>query len=337
MIKYRYIIIVILLGVIGLNFSCNNKVDINDDYKEISIAYCLLNPTESRHYVKFTKAFQSEGNVYLAAADKANSQYSPDDLDIKLIEYSNGNPVKSIQLDSVLITNKDSGAFYFPNQIVYATPEGTFLNPSSEYKLKAEVKSTGNIVESKTKLIQDFLIVKPIALTQYLDFSGNYTQSVKFRSAENGKLYQLVIRYFYTDVYPNGNTEAQYVDWEFNQQRSQTTDGGESIEYEFLGSSFYSILAAEIPPATDGLKRYSDSLYYIFEVADEDFTIYMDVNSPSNSIVQDRPAYTNISNGMGLLASRYLKIRFFEGLAQKSLDSLYNGSKTYNLGFEDRP
>ncbi len=336
MTKYKYFLSALLLAI-ALNYSCNNKVDINDDYKEISIAYCLLNPAESRHYVKITKAFQTEGNVYLAAADKANSQYDPADLDIKLIEFLNGNPVKSIQLDSVLITNKDSGVFYFPNQIVYATPEGTFLNPNSEYKLKAEIKSTGNIVEAKTKLIKDFLIVKPISLTKYLDFSGNYTHNVKWRSAENGKLYQLIIRYFYTDVYPGGNTEQQYVDWVFGQQRSQTTDGGESLEYEFLGSSFYSLLQANIPPATNGLKRYSDSLYYIFEVADEDFTIYMDVNAPSNSIVQDRPAYTNISNGMGLLASRYHKIRFFEGLTQKSLDSLYYGSRTNNLGFEDRP
>lgn len=337
MTKIKYILSVLIFFAVSLNYSCDNKVDINDDYKEISIAYCLLDQSESRHFVKFTKAFQTDGSVYIAAADKANSQYDPADLDISLIEYSNGNPVKKIQLDSLLITNKDSGTFYFPNQIVYATPEGTILNSNSQYKLKAEVKTSGNIVESQTKLIQDFAIIKPISLAKYVDFSGNYTQNVQWRSAVNGKLYQLVIRYFYTDVPVSGPTESHYVDWQFNQIRSQTTDGGEKLDYEFLGNSFYSILASNIPPATNGLKRYSDSLYYIFEVADEDYTIYMDVNAPSNSIVQDRPSYTNISNGLGLMASRYQKIRFFEGLTQKSLDSLYNGSKTYQLGFEDRP
>lgn len=333
----KYIVSALSILALSMSYSCNNKVDINDDYKEISIAYGLLDASQTRHYIKFTKAFQTDGNVYLAAANQANSQYSPEDLDIKLIEYSNGNPVKSIKLDSVLITNKDSGYFYFPNQIVYATPEGTILNPNSQYRLKAEVKTTGNIVEAQTKLIKDFSIIKPISLAKYLDFSGNYVQNVQWYSGENGKLFQLVIRYFYTDVPVSGPKEAHYVDWTFNQIRSQTTDGGEKLQYEFLGSNFFSILESKIPPSTDGLKRYSDSLYYIFEVADEDYTIYMDVNSPSNSIVQERPAYTNISNGLGLFASRYQKIRFFEGLAQKSLDSLYFGTHTYNLGFVDRP
>ncbi len=333
----KYIFFTVIILAIGLNFSCNNKVDINDDYKEISIAYCLLDASQTRHYVKITKAFQTEGNVYIAAADPNNSQYKPDDLNVRLIEYSNGNAVKSIHLDSVLITNKDSGSFYYPNQIVYATPEGTILNSNSEYKLKVEVKSSGKLLEAQTKLVKDFPILRPIALVKYADFSGNYLQNVQWRSAANGKLYQLVIRYFYTDVPSSGPTVSRHVDWVFNQVRSQTNKGGEKLEYEFLGNLFYSIIGNEIPPATNGLKRYSDSLYYIFEVADEDYTTYMDVNSPSNSIVQDRPSYTNISNGLGLFASRYKKIRFFEGLSQKSLDSLYNGSKTYMLGFEDRP
>ena len=63
----------------------------------------------------------------------------------------------------------------------------------------------------------------------------------------------------------------------------------------------------------------------------------MDVNAPTTSIVQERPAYSNISNGMGLFSSRYDKIRLFKGLTQKSMDSLIEGSKTYQLGFEYRP
>ncbi len=332
--NFFYLFMVLVLFIV----SCSNEVDINDEYKEISIAYALMNHAEDQHYVKLTKAFQTDGNVYLAAGEIANSQYDPADVDVWIEEYNAyGNFLKSISLDTILVTNKDSGAFYYPNQLIYATAKGIVLNQNNEYKLKAEVKSSGNLIEAKTDLVKDFNITKPPSLVKYLDYSGNYTHSVEWRSAENGKLYQLTIRYFYTDVPVSGPTSAHYVDWTFSQTRSDGTTGGEKMTYEFLGSTFYDILASEIPPAENGLVRWSDSLYYMFYVADENYTIYMDVNAPSNSIVQERPAYSNISNGLGLFSSRYNKNRFFEGLTQKSLDSLYNGSKTYDLGFEDRP
>ena len=328
----------ILLITILVSSSCSNEVDINDDYKEISIVYGLLDQSESRHFVKLTKAFQTEGNVYLAAADQANSQYDPNDVEMWLEEYSiNGGYIKSIPMDTVLITKKDSGAFYFPNQLVYATAEGIILNQNREYKLKAKIKSSGNQIEAETKIIDDFHIDKPISLVKYADFSGNYSHTVQFFSPEKGKLYQLVIRFYYTEIPTSGPKTSHFTDWKLSQIRSKTTDGGQKLTYEFLGSTFYNNLASTIEPAENGLKRWSDSVQYIISVADEDLTIYMDVNSPSTSIVQDKPAYSNIENGYGIFASRYQKIRPFIGLSPKSLDTLINGSVTYQLGFENRP
>lgn len=328
----------LFLIITGFSIGCANEVDINDDYKEISIAYGLLNSSEDQHFVKFTKAFQTDGNVYIAAGDAANSQYEPDDIEMWFEEFNkNGNYIKTINLDTFMVTNKDTGNFYYPNQLVYATPKGTILNPGSEYRFFAKVLSSGNIIESQTNLVQDFSINIPPTILKYLDFTGNYQSTVEWRSAENGKLYQLVIRYFYTDVPLSGPTTSHYVDWTFSQTRSTTTQGGEKLKYQYTGATFYDILAGSIPPAENGLIRYSDSLYYIFNVADENFTVYMDVNAPSNSIVQERPAFSNISNGLGLFSSRYNKIRFFEGISARSMDSLITGSKTYQLGFKYRP
>jgi len=324
--------------VVMLSTSCSNEVDINDDYKEISIVYGLLDQSESRHYVKFTKAFQTDGNVYLAAGDAANSQYKPDEIEMWMEEYGvSGNYIKSISMDTVLVTVKDSGAFYYPNQLIYATAEGVKLNQNRIYKLKAKIKSSGNVIEAETELVDDFTIDKPIYLIKYADFSGNYTKTIQWYSPKKGKLYQVVIRFFYTEVSSTGVQTSHFADWKLSQTRSQTTDGGEKMTYEFLGASFYNNLAAVIPPAEDGMKRWSDTLQYIVSVADENFTIYMDINAPSTSIVQEKPAYSNIANGFGIFASRYQKIRPFLGLNPKSLDSLINGTKTYKLGFEYRP
>ncbi len=316
--------------------SCDNKVDINADYQEITIVYGLLDQSQPRQYIKITKTFQTEDNVLVAAKDPKNSTYSPNDLEVWLDEYLGNTYKRTIYLDSVMITNKDSGDFYFPNQIVYATPEGTKLSSAYKYHLGVKVKTTGRYIEGETNLVRDFIITRPFVQQQYASFTGNYNQRVAWESAKGGKLYQFVIRFFYTDIPASGPRSSHYVDLVFATKRSETDEGSEKMSLEFPGNVFYQNLAAKIPLPDQGMYRYADSLYYIFNVADEDFTTYMDINKPSNTIVQVRPVFSNISNGVGLFAARFRKHRYFAGLTPQSLDSLIQGHYTYQLGFKER-
>ncbi|MCK5846963.1 MAG: hypothetical protein KAG84_05965 [Bacteroidales bacterium] len=328
----------LLFTVVLLATSCKNDVDINDEYREISVVYGLLDMSETQHFIKITKAFQTDGNVYIAATDINNSQYKPEDIEMFIEVYNdNGTFIKDILLDTIMVTNKDSGAFYYPNHIVYATNDNEKLSFDNEYKLKIKNLVTGNLIESNTKLVQNFSIVNPRSLVKFLDFNSNYPTSVEWHSAVNGKLYQLTIRYFYTDIPSSGPTVSHYIDWVMPARKSEKTDGKETLQLEYAGNSFFDLIAAKVPLPESGMKRYSDSLQYIFTVAHENFSIYLDVNEPSSSIVQERPAFSNIGNGVGLFSSRFNKIRPFIGLSPRSLDSLYNGSRTYMLGFEDRP
>jgi len=316
--------------------SCENEVDINSEYKEITIVYGLLNQTQDRQYVKITKAFQTSGDVLVAAKDPANSMYDPKDLKVSMDEYKNGSFVKTIDLDTILITNKDTGDFYSPNEIIYATPVGTYLNQDAEYKLTIKNKRTGSIISAKTTLVHNFTISRPLALQKYASFNGNYNQRVEWTPAKNGVLHQLTIRFFYTDIPASGASTSHHLDMVFAAKRAQKNSSLPMV-IEFPGYSFYQALQAKVPLPESGMKRYADSLYYMFNVADDDFTIYLDINGPSTSVVQERPAYSNVENGVGLFSSRYLKIRYFSGLSVKSLEELYNGQYTNKLGFVDRP
>ena len=334
----KLVLSVILISLMGMFFaSCENEVDLNADYKEITIVYGLLNQAQDRQYVKITKAFQTEGDVFVAAKDPKNSIYDPKDLEVWLDEYDNDVFLKTIYLDSVMINNKDTGDFYSPNEIIYATPLGVKFNEDYNYHLSIKVKSTGNTIESRTKMIHDFTIIKPISLQTQASFVGNFKQTVSWNVAKNGVLHQFVIRYFYTDVPQSGSTSSHYVDLVFPTKRADPNALNEKMVIEFYGSSFYQNLEAKISLPEAGMKRYSDSLYYMFNVADEDFTIYLDINGPSNSVVQERPAYSNVTNGVGLFSSRFFKTRYFSSLNIKSLNELYSGQYTYKLGFVDRP
>jgi len=327
-----------LIFIIGLSISsCENEVDLNTEYREVTIVYGLMDQSLDRQFIKITKAFQTEGDVLLAAKDPKNSVYDPKDLEVSLDEYDNDTYRKTIYLDSVMITNKDTGDFYSPNEIIYATPVGVHLNENYEYRLEIKVKTTGNIIQSRTTLVRDFGIKRPLSLMEYASFVGNYNQRVEWTSPVNGVTQQLTIRFFYTDVPASGPTSSHYSDMVFSEKKASNADGGDKMIIEFSGTSFYQNLAATIPLPEAGMKRYADSLYYMFVVADEDFSIYLDINGPSTSVVQERPAYSNVSSGVGLFSSRFNKIRYFKGLNPKSLDELIKGQYTYQLGFVDRP
>lgn len=326
----------LLFVIISLS-ACNNKVDINTDYEDISIVYGLLDASESRHYIKLTKAFQSDGNVYLTAADGSVQQYNPADIDMWLEEYKNGYYVRKIPLDTVLITNKDTGDFYYPNQILWATAPNTILSNQASYKIIINNTALGKTIKSETNMVGDFSITKPNSGQKYASFSGILPQLVEWRSAENGYIYQLNIRFFYSEVNNLNQVEVKHVDLQFGQKKSGSTAGGVKMQEEFYGSIFYQNLKSKIALPEPGMRRFADSLHFIFSVADENFSVYMDINKPSTSIVDERPSFTNVENGLGIFAGRYNKTRYFVGLAPNSLDSLIDGQYTNLLGFEKYP
>jgi len=57
-------------------------------------------------------------------------------------------------------------------------------------------------------------------------------------------------------------------------------------------------------------------------VGSEDLETYINVNKPITGIVQERPQFTNINNGIGLFSSRFKKIRFDYDLTSSTLDYL---------------
>jgi hypothetical protein len=72
---------------------------------------------------------------------------------------------------------------------------------------------------------------------------------------------------------------------------------------------------------------------YIFSVASDDLNTYMDVTEPSQSIIQERPSFSNIYNGIGLFASRYINEIDTLSLATSTLLELKTDTNTMNLGF----
>lgn len=277
--------------------SCDKEVELLDDYQDITIVYGLINPNDSISYIRIEKAFLSDGDIYQAAQVPDSNLY-PYKLNVRI--YSQNT---SIIFDTITVYNKQEGIFYAPKmQVYYAVTDGK-LNTEESYNLEITNPKTGDVVTSSTKLIDGSSI-----RFDYPNFSISFEndKSIEFKTIPDARLYQLNIRFHYTEGLINGSDTAfseHYVDWVFPAIKSQDLYGGDNMDIPYIGEQFYSNLINTIP-YKDNVVRFIGQCEVILSTADDTFDVYLEVNKPSTSIIIERPSFTNIENGYGIFATR---------------------------------
>ena len=330
--KFLFTIFVILT----LFSSCKKDFNVNADWKDITIVYGLLSQVDSIHYLKITKAFLGPGNALEFAKIGDSSNYRPGELTVRIDELDpTGHTfIRSIPFDTITIHTKEPGdsVFYFPDQLVYKSTAP--LHEANVYKLIIHNNRTGVDITAKTVLVSNFSITTPDSYTRPVFLPGE-TSKVEWTSAKEGRRYQLVIRFHYSEKYPTDTVwTKKSVDWlVFSNELSRTTKGGESMLKTIMGDAFYSFLGANIKPVDPLIRRVTGRVDYIFSVASDDLNTYMEVTEPSTSIVQYRPPFTNVTNGIGLFSSRFVNSLDSLRLGDNMVDQIRTNPKTSDLGF----
>jgi len=322
-------LLLIVLILTGL-FSCKKSLDVNAPWQEITIVYGILNQSDTIHYIKITKAFLGPGNAldYAKIADSSN--YRPP-LQVSLNEYSGTQMLRSLALKDTVITDKDSGLFYFPDQKVYYTRSQ--LNPANSYKLRIVNTHTGKQLESDTRLISDFAMSKPDYFYG-VSFVPGKSSIVQWVSPLGGKRYQLTITIQYSELLHGDSAKTiHYLNWTiFKEVKSLTDKGGQTMSYGIAGEDFYKFLSLNLVANPD-IARSVGACKYNFLVGSDNLDSYMMVSPVSNTVVQTRIPFTNIVNGIGLFASRHSVTFDSLWFSNVTKDSLKTNRYTKDLGF----
>jgi len=333
----RYLrIILIALVFLPVLYSCNKKLNVNADWRDITVVYGLLSQNEDTTYIKITKAFLGEGNAMQFAKIPDSSTY-PDKLDVKLQAWSGNNLVNQpYSFDTITIHTKEAGdsIFYYPSQLVYYCKTG-HLNESYTYKLKITHKKTRIVDSASTTLVHSFNIDTPDPYFKQVEYIPGHNFEVKFDPAFGGKRYQLVIRFHYSETNSNGTVQKSY-DWlVFNNY--QVANPYETVTAPILKSFssdlFYTVMKGNIKIDPNVISRTPNWVDYIFSVASEDLNTYMEVSEPSLSIIQERPSFSNIYNGIGLFSSRFVNEIDTVHLGNTTLDQIKNDTALIHRGF----
>jgi hypothetical protein len=314
--------------------SCETDFNVIADYKEIAIVYGLLNQNDPVHYLRINKAFLGNGNSLLYAQQADSSSFGAD-INVILVEY-NGNKVilDTIVFDTVTLYNKQAGEFYSPGQLFYAS--NATLDQNNTYELKITNKKTANIVSSKTDLIHNFSFSKPASGAKTLSFKRSITQPMKFswQNAVNGKSYQFKLYFNVKELNASGDTTFRKIEWLFPEETTENTDGTGESGVTYSNEEFFKLCENKLPysdQATEDavIKRFASTCDLEVTVIGDEFNTYLEANGPSTGVLIEKPNYSNILNGLGLLSCRYQIHR----LIATSPETILDLSTTTSLKF----
>lgn len=335
----KKIVFVSLVAVIFLFVSCNDDVDVLSDYQDIPVVYCLLNQNDTFHYVKLNKAFLGEASASDMAQESDSLFYN--DANVWITVTVNGNEVQRMNFVAVDTIPKPEGYFADDRNTIYVwegaiSPDGS--SGEYEYELHVDVPSKGLYCKSVDPigLVDGVVITDPtpnrqIAMTHY----DNGKVAAEYRTGNNGSLYQMIFRFYYIEVDLETNDTVWDIEpIQINLTEDEFISAGVEVKKEFTVQQFYQLVSDNIPvkEGVQRLVRYPESVEFVLYAADQNYRIFSEVSAPSSGIVQEKPFWTNIENGVGLFASRY-ETSITSRVTAATLDSLSRGVYTKDLSF----
>ncbi len=280
--------------------SCETEVELDADWKEITVVYGLINQLDTEHYLRINKAFLGGNALKIAKIEDSSSYFN--DLDVRVEGWGPNGPLYAISFDTISIFNKDSGLWYNPYMVVYKGVGQ--LIPDLHYQLVVRNIRTGHEIRGKTNLIRNFDIIKPVSGGRQ-NFTRGSSTAIEWENALNAWRYEPVVRFHYAEI-PAGSqdTSHKFIDYNLSAVDPKNYDGVGMSESLLSNDGFYEHLRRKLNNNFEG-RRLCERVTFIIYAGGEEYQTYMRVNAPSNSIVMDRPEYTNIENGLGLFSSSY--------------------------------
>lgn len=324
-------------------FACKNDLNINAPYKEVPTVYAVLNPQDVIQMIRINKVFLGEGDANQMAQVADSINYPAGELSISLERYVNGvlgwstpsNPNHTITFrDSVI--QASPGAFN-TTQRVYVTSDRLYTN--GQYVLKIKNIKSGNEFVAKANAIDSiktgstlgsgfapfclpYYPVTPGSVSPldppafnaaYIDYSNqNTTYSPKFFPNE-GAIYTMSMRFYFYE-YPGGvgmDSVSRYVDYSFGNQYIKdlrTIQNFKVFAFDFRGQDLFNALGFGLSKMNlnTTIPRKMYKMQAFAYTSTQEYVDYLQFTSPSLTIAQDKPIYSNFENraAMGIFTFR---------------------------------
>ena len=290
--------------------SCSTDINLLENYKPITVVYGLLNVNDSIQYIKVNKAFLGEGNAIVMAQQGDSINYKPGELTVQLqqLNPSTGEVLQTITCDTTTQIPKSDGLFSNPYQMLFKT--NAFIDESSNYKVLIDRAVDGVQISAVTPVVDSVEITFPTAvnLVRFYTISQSYVTFVlKWKHSADAEIYSTRIRFTYYDSLVVAPFTKDTITLEINLPDilKGTSAVGAIKNVELKGLDFYNFIDASVNPNPNAVRWADDELEISLSAGAEDLNTYIEVNKPSLGIIQEKPVFSNITNGTGIFSSRW--------------------------------
>ena len=309
----KRVYLLLCLPFLALLFSCSTDVDLYADYNEKPIIYGLLDARADTNFIKITRAFYVEGNANQVALNPDSSNY-PGKLDVRLVEYCNGDSIREIILDTVTIHDKAQGVFYAPSQKLYYTTEPLSKNGSTnKYSYKLKVALPDRLLTAKAELVgNDGFGMQSLAVNFSKEYFNTIPREFLFRPAINANFYEVNMTFtFMEQRTPDDDSVPRTMRWYVG--RYYDYDLSHNMEFNsyvffYRPEDFYAKLKEFLGADTAivGLKRFIGDypVEVIITAGGDELGQYIHNNDPSLGFSPGENEFSLIDGGYGVFSSR---------------------------------
>lgn len=326
----RTLIIALLVNVL---YGCSTDLDVNAPYKESTIIYGLLDKNADTNFIKINKAFLGEGDAFIYAQIPDSNEYTDAQMQAEVQRLNaQGEVAETFPLQSIR-KDRAPGIFYGPQHKLYYFTSPSALDPASRYRIVAHVK--GQQVESSTSVVGDLTPNQFLIGTGKLALASNTGYSnfnIRWTSGMNGKRYELSYRFNWDEVIGSDTTSHSFEE-PIGSLVATNLSANQTMEVPMVGETFFQSIAAHVHDDPAVTLRIFRGVDLIWAVGGPDLHVYLQLSSPISGVVEERPQFTNITNGYGLFSSRVFREVQGKQLNDPGVGELVEGQYTGTLRF----
>lgn len=328
--------------------SCSNEFDVAAPWKEVPVAYAILSPKDTAHYIRVEKAFLDPETDALQIAQIADSLYYPEDaITVYLQRLKTGMQYPLQRIDGALEGYPREGGIFAtqPNWLYKIKPSQLdSLRKGETYRMVID-RTDGSgrpPIMAQTTIPADitFFDPSPNDIPPRIAFYPSRNTDVEWRCDSNCVFFNVTFTIRYREQLADGTVilpKPEPLIWRATGIADREPLGNPNY---FRGLSmipgidFYKFLSENISPASDRF-RYFERLDITITGGGKEIEKYL-VTANANSGLTGAEvitSYTNLSEGFGIFTSKNSSVLGQVLLEPKVVDSMNVHPLTLNLNF----
>jgi len=294
-----------VLTTLTLAFSCNNEIEINAPYKDVAAIYAFLDQNEPVQYIRIGKLYQNSPNQTTNQGTQISDSLYFDSLIVKLIDISTQIVYPCYKVDTI---PKNPGFFSNAKNTLYACviPKNNAID--NTYRLEVSLPGKEIKFTSTTTLVKDATIESRKIV---INTEKNTIIAYRVKPGKYAVLYDLSIRMWYKEMEKSdtNNYSLKFADYAFRTSYPSSLLNNDPYTTVTVASDELLANLKKSILADDSKVRRFEAINFLAYGGSSQFQEMQQVTAPNLSIVQKKPEFSNIENGLGIFTSRNLVIQ----------------------------